>query len=155
MKEWISIKWENPFKNPIGQNFDGKILIADVHRAQQTNSAKELLKKDKTSLVNVTPECTSRVQVVVLLINKPFKDEVRSLFEDHLDKNLDQYVDGKINTSQRRVLMTKWVGKAWSKVGKMKDSIIRSFKKCGLSVALDGSENDEVNIECLSKYQMP
>ena len=51
--------------------------------------------------------------------------------------------------------MTKWVGKAWFKVGEMKDSIIRSFKKCGLSVALDGSENDEVSIEGLSEYQMP
>ena len=37
----------------------------------------------------------------------------------------------------------------------MKDSIIRSFKECGLSVALDGSENDEVNIEGLPEYQMP
>ena len=88
------------------------------------------------------------------MINKPFKDEVRSLLEDHLDKNLDQYLDGKINASQQRVHMTKWVGEAWSKVGTMKDSIIRSWKKCGLSVALDGSENDEVNIEGLPEYQM-
>ena len=116
---------------------------------------KELLKKHKTSLVNVPPACTSRVQVVDVLINKPFKDEVLSLFEDHLDKNLDQHVDGKINASQRRGLMTKWVGEAWCKVGKMKDFIIRSFKKCGLSVALDGSENDEVNIEALPEYQIP
>ena len=134
MKEWISTEWANPFKNPIGQNSDGKILIPDVHLAQQTDSVKELLKKHNTSLVNVPPGCTSLVQVVDVLINKPLKDEVRSLFEDHLDKILDQYVDGKINQSQRRVLMTKWVGEAWPKVGKMKDSIIRSFKKCGLSV---------------------
>ena len=40
-------KWENPFKKPIGQNSDVKILIADVHPAQQTNSVKELLKKLK------------------------------------------------------------------------------------------------------------
>ena len=51
--------------------------------------------------------------------------------------------------------MTKQVGEAWSKVGKMKDSIIRYFKKCGLSVALDGSENNEVNIEGLPEHQMP
>ena len=50
--------------------------------------------------------------------------------------------------------MTKWVGEAWSKVGKMRNSIIRSFKKCGLSVALDGSENADVNIEGLPEYQM-
>ena len=50
--------------------------------------------------------------------------------------------------------MKKSVGKAWSKVRKMRNSIIRSFKKCGLSVALDGSENDEVNSEGLPGYQM-
>ena len=52
------------------------------------------------------------------------------------------------------VLMTKWVSETWSKVGKMKNSIISSFKKCGLSLALDGSENDKVNIEGLPEYQM-
>ena len=37
----------------------------------------------------------------------------------------------------------------------MKDSIIGYFKKRGLSVALDGSENDKVNIEGLLEYQVP
>ena len=91
-----------------------------IHRAQKNDSVKGLLKKHKTSLVSVPPDCTSRVQFVDVLINKPFKDEVRSLFEDHLDKNHDQYVNSKINASQQRVLMTKWVGEAWSKNGKMK-----------------------------------
>ena len=148
----VSTEWANPFKTPVGQNSEGKFLIADVHRAQQINSVKELLKKHKTSLDNVPPGCTSRVQVVDVLIKKPFKDEVRSLFEDHLDKNLYQFVDGKINASQRKVLMTKWVGEAYSKVGKMKDSIMHSFKKCGLS---DGSENDEVSIEGSPEYHVP
>ena len=84
---------------------------------------KELLKKHKTSLVNIIPGCISRVEVVDVLINKHFKDEACSLFEDYLDKNLDQYVDGNINASQQRVVMTKWVGEAWSKVEKMKNSI--------------------------------
>ena len=48
--------------------------------------------------------------------NKPFKDEVRSLFENLLDKNLNQYVDGKINATQRRVLMAKWVGETGLKL---------------------------------------
>ena len=70
-------------KNPIAQNSDGRILNADVHRAQQTDSVKELLKKQKISRLNVPPRCISRVQVVDVLINKPFKAEVRSLFQDH------------------------------------------------------------------------
>ena len=51
--------------------------------------------------------------------------------------------------------MTNWVGEVLSKVRKLKDSIICSFKKFGLSVALDGSENDGVKIEGLPEYQMP
>ena len=38
MKEWISTEWANPFKNPIGQNSNGKILIPNVNCTQQTNS---------------------------------------------------------------------------------------------------------------------
>ena len=55
MKEWILTEWANPFKNPIGQNSDGKILIVNVHRAQQTDSVEELLKKRKTTLVHAPP----------------------------------------------------------------------------------------------------
>ena len=33
-------------------------------------------------------------------------------------------------------------------------STVSSFKKCGLSVALDGSEDHEVNIEDIQNYDM-
>ena len=75
-----------------------------------------LLERAFKETQNFPSQCTTRMYIscpsVDVLINKPFKDEVRSLFEDHLDKNLDQYVDGKINAAQRRVLITKWVGEA-------------------------------------------
>ena len=61
------------------------------------------------SLYNLPPGCTSRVQVVNVTVNKPFKDEVCRLFEDHLDKHLELYVEGKLSDSQQRILITKWV----------------------------------------------
>ena len=88
-----------------------------------------------TSLCNVPPGCTSRVQVVDVLVNILFKDEVCRLLEDQLDKHLESYPEGKLSTSQRRILMTKWVGQEWKKISKIKESIIRSFKKCVFSVA--------------------
>ena len=33
--------------------------------------------------------------------------------------------------------------------------MIRSFKKCGVSLMLDGKENDEINIEGIPDYEMP
>ena len=51
--------------------------------------------------------------------------------------------------------MTKCVGQAWKKICGIEESIIRSFKKCGLSVALDGSENAKVNIDGIPNQEMP
>ena len=141
MKEWINTEWSNRFTNPLRTK---KILIGDVHLAQQTDYVKALLTKKMTSLCNDPPGSTSRVQVVDVTVNKPFKD----------DKHLELYVEGKLSASQRRILITKWVGEAWKKISGMKESIVRSFKKCGLPVALDGSENAQVIIDDIPSFKM-
>ena len=51
-----------------------------MHRAQQTDGVKALLKKKNTELVNVPPGCTSRVQPLDVFFNKPFKDVIRQQF---------------------------------------------------------------------------
>ena len=48
-----------------------------------------------------------------------------------------------------------WVGKAWTEVGSNRDMVVRSFKKCGISLSLDGSENGEVHIESIKEYELP
>ena len=60
-----------------------------------------------------------------------------------------------MSASQRRILMTKWIGQAWKKISGMKESNIRSFRKCGLLEALDGSENAQVSIDCIPKCEIP
>ena len=72
--------------------------------------------------------------------------------ERHLNENLEKYTNGKISVSERRVLMTKWVGDAC--VNTNQDMVHMSFKKCGISLALDGSENHLLNIEKLPEYTM-
>ena len=100
------------------------------------------------------PKEVQVVEVVDVTVNKPFKDDVCHLFEDHPDKHLELYVEGKLSGSQQRILMTKWVGRAWKKISGMKESIIKSFKKCGMSVALGGSENAQVSIDGIPNYEM-
>ena len=39
--------------------------------------------------------------------------------------------------------MISWISRAWAKVDA--DSIIHSFKRCGITNALDGSENGDFN----------
>ena len=70
-----------------------------------------------------------------------------------MEENLEDYFGSKITASERRVLMTKWCDKAWESVSRR--SIVRGFKKCGLSTNMDGCENQEVHIEKIPDYQMP
>ena len=69
-----------------------------------------------------------------------------------MQENLDAYVKGDINASARRVLFTKWVGQAWEEVSADKEMIVRSFKKCGIALAIDGSEDEEINIQGIDGY---
>ena len=93
------------------------------------------------------------MQVVDVTINKPFKDSIRIQSEKHLAENLDKYTNRKITASDRRVLITQWCGNAWSSINR--DSVKHCFKQLGLSVALDGEENEIVNIPKLPMYKMP
>ena len=62
-------------------------------------------------------------------------------------------MEGKL--SDRRIVTTKWVGNAWDKIKSQKDTIQHSFLKCGLTNALDGSENDLVKIQGIEDYTFP
>ena len=33
--------------------------------------------------------------------------------------------------------------------------VVRSFKKCGISLSVDGSENGEIQIESIEEYELP
>ena len=155
MKKWILEQWGNILINPQTTGSTGKVLVADVHRSQLADGAKSLLKRKSTELVNVLPGCTSRVQLLHVSFNKPFKDVTRQQFEKHLEQNLQRYTKGKISASERRALVTEWVGKAWTEVGSNRDMVVRSFKKCGISLSLDGSENGEIRIESIEEYESP
>ena len=94
-------------------------------------------------------------QPLDVCINKPFKEVVKRQHEAHMSENLQLYTEGKLTASDRQVLLTKSVGKAWQEVNQSKDTIIRSFKKCGISLDLSGSEDDDINIEGIPNYKMP
>lgn len=87
MKKWIDKDWYNIFHDPSTSGSSGKIPHADKRRAQQKPDVKQWLQKCKTTLINAPGGTTRRVQPLVVSINKPFKDHVGGLFEQHLDTN--------------------------------------------------------------------
>ena len=90
----------NALLNPPSPGSTGKILYADVHTSQQTDSVNILLAKNKTTMINVPGGTTSRVQPLDVAINKPFKNRVRQAFEENLHKNLQLYTERKLTASR-------------------------------------------------------
>ena len=63
MKEWTANEWANYFTNPPTPGSSGIILVAEVHRAQQTANVKKLLQNKPTLLINVPLGCTSHLNM--------------------------------------------------------------------------------------------
>ena len=108
MLKWIQNNWNNFFLNPSTPGSTGKILVADIHRAQQTEKVKQILVRCKTNLCNIPGGCTGVIQPVDVSFNKPFKDYIKASSEKHMADILEKYAEGKITASERRVLLTKW-----------------------------------------------
>ena len=148
MKHWINVCWKPNVH-------EESMLVLDVHKAQMTESVQAVLTdKCDTLPVYVPGGCTPLVQPLDVVINAPLKKKIEKLSMQHVQENLQQYVNGKFTASERRVLLTSWIGQAWEELSSNKSMIIRAFKKCGISVAADGSEDDEVEIMGLEKYEI-
>ncbi len=63
-------------------------------------------------------------------------------------------MEGKLSASDRRILMTKWVASAWDMCTADNTVIIRAFEKCGISLPIDGSRDECINIKGLEGYKV-
>jgi len=79
-------------------------------------------------------------------------------FEEWLeiDENLDLWETGKLTASEKRILVTRFVGSAWEKLFSNPNYTPRAyFEKTGCLLCLDGSEDSKVKIEGMSEYRPP
>ena len=73
-----------------------------------------------------------------------------------VEDNLEKWEYGKLSASDKRILITQWVGAAWEKL--FPDNSYhpdRYFECTGCLLSLDGSEDDKVNIQGLPMYKPP
>ena len=146
MKFWVRQMWKPVCDGPIH-------LILDVHRAQTAEEIQTIFAREcQTTYTYIPGGCTSMMQPVDVSFNRPFKSAVERLASQHMQENLQGYVQGKFDASTRRVLFTQWVGQAWEEVSADKEMVKRSFRKCGIAVAIDGSEDSEINIPGIEDY---
>lgn len=124
------------------------LFALDLCSAHKTEPILQLLHSNHIIPSLIPPGCTSLVQPLDVSINKPLKGMIRDLTDEAiLDcENVESFE--KWSVGQRRVLTTNCVGDAWYKFCIEKKEIVeRVFRKLGLSLPADGSNDQELDIK--------
>lgn len=137
MIDWIDMVWS---RRPGGMHSPRSLLALDAFKGHLTNDVQSRLRKRNTDCAIIPGGMTSQLQPLDVSINKPFKNYLKHEYDEWLSSDgLPTTKTGKIRKAPPAVV-AGWVSKAWKKVD---PSIIqKSFKKCCISNALDGTEDD-------------
>ncbi len=152
MLVWEGTTWMNDsltqrfLENVIGRLIfrERRLLVWDSFRCHLSNSMKEVLKKLKIDTAVVPGGCTPFVQPADVSWNKPFKKKIQDLHDEWLSSgNLELTAGGKFRPTPILTYL-QWVTEAWDEIGS--ELIKHSFRACGISLPVDGSNDDEIHV---------
>uniref|UniRef100_A0A147BN27 Putative transposase n=2 Tax=Ixodes ricinus TaxID=34613 RepID=A0A147BN27_IXORI len=135
LQEWISRVW--------GPNVDDvrRLLVLDQAPIHKTEAAREALSAKDTDVALIPGGCTSILQPADVSWMKPFKDALRWRWAEFFRAG-DLTPKGNPKKPSRQNVVD-FVAEAWASVSE--DTVRRSFKSCGISTSLDGTEDGELN----------
>lgn len=137
MVDWVKTIWN---RRPGVLLKKRGMLVLDSFKGHLTADVKEEITKNNTDLVVIPGGMTSQLQVLDVVVNKPFKDHLRQLYTDWLLKgNHALTPSGKLKKAPVS-LLAEWILTAWRRISP--ESIVSGFKKCCISNAMDGTEDD-------------
>ncbi|KAJ8367215.1 hypothetical protein AAFF_G00324280 [Aldrovandia affinis] len=135
--DWLKVVWG---RRRGGLRKRRNMLVLDAFRGHLTEPVKKQVKAMNGDLVIIPGGMTSQLQVLDVVVNKPFKDHLRKRYTEWLlAGNHALTPSGKIQKPAVRRLC-EWILQAWADVSP--ESIVNGFKKCCISNAMDGSEDD-------------
>ena len=137
IKVWLD---EVFMRRPGGLLKPRSLLVWYMFRAHCCDSVKEKLKEYRTRQAVIPGGCTSVLQPLDISINKPFKTYLRKLWNTWMVSGEKEFTKSGAMKRPGLSLVVQWVKEAWESISD--DIIIRSFKKCGISNAMDGTEDD-------------
>ncbi|KFD61376.1 hypothetical protein M514_24697 [Trichuris suis] len=133
---WI----DNIWRESRGHGNNRSLLVWDSFRSHVAEGIKSHLEECKIETAVIPDGLTSVLQPLDVCINKPFKDYMREEWKEWMENGQKSYtVSGRMRAPSLSLLCQLAIN-AWSKV-KM-ETVLMSFRKCSISTALDGTEDD-------------
>ena len=117
--------------------------MVDQYRPHQNSENFEIAKDDCNAEVILIPGgCIAIAQPMDKCVNKPFKEAIRQSWEEWMRMPRALTQKGNLKQPTRQDVIS-WVSKAWREV--KIDLLVKSFLVCGISNALDGTQDDLVS----------
>ena len=137
LKVWINQVWA---ARPGGLSRTKSLLVWDSFRAHLVPSVKRLLAAHNTDIAVIPGGLTNIVQPLDVSLNKPFKDRMREKWLNWMTDGEKSVPAGGNVRAASTATVTNWVKASWTSLDE--SMVVKSFKKCGISNAMDGSEDD-------------
>ena len=116
------------------------MLVWDMFKAHLSEDVKASLKAHNTDIAVIPGGLTSVLQQLDVSLNKPFKDYMRQCWNEWMTSDLHTFTPAGNMRATSLSTVCEWVLKAWNEV--RTDSVIKSFKKCSISNAMDVTEDN-------------
>ena len=137
VKLWIEKVWRT---RPGGASNSKSLLVWDSFSAHLGDSAKQLLKGNRSTQAVIPGGLTSLVQPLDVCLNKPFKDRLREKWTQWMINGEKTFTPAGNMRAASLTTVCEWVKDTWQNIPS--EMVVRSFKKCGISNAMDGTEDD-------------
>ncbi|CAI7819330.1 unnamed protein product, partial [Closterium sp. NIES-54] len=138
--QWLE-ECVKPFLKPgFGRHARSSMVVLDSYRGHLTDAVKEKFRELNCVPAIIPSGCTAEVQPLDVSINKSFKASVRQQYQKWFQEEGQEQLTkaGNLKKPPPEVVV-RWISRAWKAVPA--DLIKRAFLTCGISNALDGSED--------------
>ena len=137
IKLWLEKVWS---KHPGGLLKKPSLLVCNQFKAHITESTKRLATKLRKHITVIPGGLTSQLQPLDVSVNKPFKGFMHEVWAKWTEVPTHHVtLAGRVKWPSISNVC-KWVKNSWQQV--KSETTVKSFKKCGISNVLDGSEDD-------------
>ena len=148
--------WLKLFDSQTRDGENPRLLQLDHWTCQETPDFQLQLKSRNIKGVYVPENCTELGALTDVGPGKMIKGDMKSSFKKDYDNRTEDWADDKIPLSEIRVLLTKWLGDAWTRFCAEKTVYITErFKSVGFFNDLQGRENHLIKVPKIKDYSPP
>ena len=126
-------------RNPTGER---SLLVWDSFRAHLTESVKEALQRRSIDVAVISGGLTPVLQPLDKCLKKPFKENMRRKCLSWMVTGPFEFTPAGKKKAPSRNLVLRWIKQSWSEIPE--EMVRKSFLTCGISNALDGTEDDAI-----------